>query len=121
MQELYRHSHNSDIGKSCALCNQIEAIKERVAALDYAARVCESGLCHIQEEDGFEWWEGRCPIRPHNTSIRPFYVDEKMWECSACEAGGDVIALAQALARCDDEDAATLLYSIYVRKGGLRW
>src|SRR5215204_6197085 len=93
----------------------LDAIREQVEVLYYAAMVCgPGGLIRINAR-----WIGFCPIRPHACSHRggkTFEVDHEVnrWSCSACAMSGDVIDLAKALARCDhDRAAAHVLMSAF--------
>ena len=85
----------------------LEAVKEQVDVLYYAALVCgPGGLTRIDTR-----WAGLCPIwsygRNHGKE-RTFEVDHEAnrWSCSACGMGGDAIDLVKAITHCDHDGAA---------------
>jgi CHC2 zinc finger len=85
----------------------LDAIKEQVEVLYYAAMVCGPGaLTRIDTR-----WIGFCPIGPNTPSHgmrKTFAVDHEAndWSCSACGMGGDVVDLVKAITRCDHDGAA---------------
>ena len=85
----------------------LDAIRDQVNVLFYAALVCgPGGLARIGT-----LWIGFCPIRPnahgHGTGAT-FEVDHEAnhWSCSACGMSGDVVDLLKAITRCDHDGAA---------------
>lgn len=107
-------------GRTATCCSArtmiIEEVEGRVAVIDYADRLTGPlGLRRVETTEGTRWI-GQCPIKPHASRIPTFVVDPRAnyWCCSACGAGGDVVDLAAAVARCDARSAAQLLFDIYL-------
>ena len=85
----------------------LDASKEQVKVLYYAAMVCgPGGLTRIGTR-----WIGFCPIwsnAPSHGMRKTFEVDHEAnrWSCSACGMGGDAVDLVKAITRCDHDGAA---------------
>lgn len=82
----------------------VEGLKSRVDIV----RVAE-GYTELKQRS--RAWVGRCPLPEHEDKSPSFavYEDSQSWHCFGCGAGGDVIALVQAVEGVDFREAVRRL------------
>jgi len=98
----------------------IAKVKDEVKVIYYADLLCGAcDLASLESPEGIRWI-GHCPLRLHDVRMRTFTVgpEANTWYCSGCRHGGDIIALAKAYLRVNDEYAvAQFLVSIPFLRG----